>query len=354
MTDDTRPLAAPVPDDGASAPWGRYFNEAYYLTKGREAGLSMPQVPLPEQIQAEREKLQQWARSAVQRQVLESLEVSSEDIIAQREKVNDVREQMPTKEQWVLDAEKGLDEALADQALVGSAEPRPPSPWRFLLPASLLGLLFGLVGATTIATVLRAILRLPDAEPAFYIRWAVALGVLIGLVVANVTPFIQRYAYGAARFVRWAAPLAGACFALGLAGFRMIQSDPETPGVVHFYVTPVAIVLLFCEMGILVFIEMVNQVSANAWEQYHQRWERFRRADERVRVANEALAKARHWYEDSKARVTREDSLLKDLNGRLRDHKHARENVDLLVEHAVQATLRGFDLGRRERGQQNR
>jgi hypothetical protein len=332
----------------ALAPWQRMLNEDYLVTHGRDLGLALPRVLPRDQVDAARANLGRWARSVGVRGIIESCLVSDEEFIAQRQKIDDLRDQIPLREEAVQRAKEELEAVRSENVLVGTQAPRRPPMWLFLVVGTTLGIVFGLIGATTISAVLRSVWRVDVDDPAtFYMKWGTALAVFIGLVIGTVTILTREFAAGAGRFVRWGPGVMGALFAIGLSGYRVLETADD--GSAKLVWSPLAIVLLFLELGILVAIEVVNHVALNAWENYHTANRGYQLGVEKEKAASSKLQDRQTLLTEAKTRFTREDGVHRDMAQKRHFYEVAQNNRAELEDWAERAALRGFEMAFRER-----
>lgn len=333
------------PELALAESWQRYLDPDFFSAEGRKSGLMLPQNAPPKQVEEARGKVTAWARSRGLMMVLDKFRIGEQQLEAQAEKVNDLREQMPTWEQRVLDRQKLLNDVRSE----GIPEPpRRPPIWLFLSVGALLGILFGLIGVPTIASILQSIWRADVADPqTFYMKWAALLGVFVGLIVGTVTILTRQFAAGGSRFVRWGPFLTGLSLALGMSGYRFLQ--PGETGDIEFHVSGIAIVLLFAEMGVLIAIEVNNLIALNAWEKFHSIEHDFQQWAGREKAAQLALDAETKVFDDAKQRLAREYAALEEMQEQDRFYKHAQSNIEFFKDYAAEAAGRGFDLGWGER-----
>jgi hypothetical protein len=338
--------AAPRPEpSAASESWERHLDPDYFTTEGKRSGLALPQMATPDQVAGARAKVVDWARSNGLMRVLDRHRINDLVVQGQQQKVDDLREQMPNWEQRVLDRQKVVDDVRSEG--IPSLPGRPPF-WLFVAVGAVLGLLFGLIGATTIASILQSIWRTEVADPqTFYLAWAVVISLFVGLVIGTATILTREHAAGAGAFVRWGPFVMGLFFAIGLSGYRFLQAG-ET-GALEFHVSGIAIVLLFMEMGILTAIEVNNLVALNAWEKYHAQNHGYQAWSGREKAALAALEAQSKVFGEAKQRLTREYGTLSQFQDQDQFYKHATDNLEYFKEFAVQMAARGFDLGWQER-----
>jgi hypothetical protein len=325
--------------------WQRYLDPDFFSAEGRKSGLLLPQVSSSGHVETERNRVAGWAKSAGLMMILDRYRISEQQLTAQAEKVDDLRESMDTKEQRVLDKRKLLNDVRSEGI---QDSPKRPQVWLFLAVGAALGLVFGVIGATTIASLLQGIWRADVADPqTFYMKWAAVLGIFVGLVIGTVTILTREHAAGASKFVRWGPFLMGLCFALGLSGYRFLQ--PGESGTLEFHVSGIAIVLLFMEVGVLLAIEVNNLVALNAWEKFHATNHDFQQWAGREKAGRLAMEAESEVFEDAKQRLSREYRALEAMQDQDRFYKHATANIEYFKDYAAQAAGRGFDLGWAER-----
>jgi len=333
------------PELAVAESWQRYLDPDFFSAGGRQSGLMLPQNAPQNQVQNARDKVAGWARSVGLMMILDKYRIGEQQLEAQAEKVNDLREQMPTWEQRVLDMQKSLNDVRSE----GIQEPpRRPPMWLFVTVGAVLGVVFGLIGVPTIASILQSIWRPDVADPQrFYMKWGAVLGIFVGLVIGTVTILTREFAAGASRFVRWGPFLMGLCFALGLSGYRFLQ--PGETGELGFHVSGIAIVLLFMEVGVLLAIEVNNLIALSAWEKFHSVEHDFQQWAGREKAAQLALDAETKVFDDAKQRLTREYATLEEMQDQDRFYKHAQANIEFFKDYAAEAAVRGFDLGWGER-----
>jgi hypothetical protein len=325
--------------------WERLIDPDYFATEGRKLAVGLPQKAEPSQVADARDRVVDWATSIGLMRILDQFRIADRALQGQQQKVDDLREQMPGWEQRVLDRRKTLDEFRAQG--VPSPPGRPPL-WLFVCVGAVLGLVFGIIGATTIASILQSIWRTEVADPqTFYMGWAVVLSLFVGLVIGTATILTREYATGAGIAVRWGPFLVGLFFAAGLAGYRFFQ--PGETGALEFHVSGLAVVLLSMEMGILTAIEINNLVALNAWERYHARDAEYEAWVAREKGAIAALDAESKVFDEAKQRLTREYAALRVYEEQDTFYKHAIENLEHYKNSAAKAAAHGFDLGWHER-----
>lgn len=349
MSDESaRTGAADLP--GPYVAWQRLLNEDDFVTKGRQVGVSLPPTAPSDQVARAREGVKEWARTAGLKAIIDSCLVSEAKLKEQAERVNDLREQMPHLREKATEAEVKVYDSQVEQSLVGLTAPEKPSELRFMVPAVVFGAIFGLIGATTISSLLRSVWRVDVDDPAsFYMKWAVGLGLFFGIGLAVMPMIVRRWAPGAGRAGLWGQGAAGLLFALGFGGFRLIASSDEEPGSIDFHLTNVGVALLFLELAILVALEVLNHIALHAWKAYGGASETFRRASERVKVAEMELERRKRNEHEGAERLAREYAGHDLLDQRRHFYEIARTEKSQLEEYVVQCALRGFDMGRAER-----
>ncbi len=333
------------PELALAESWQRYLDPDFFTAEGRKSGLMLPQNATQSQVRDARENMAVWAKSQGLMSVVGMYRIGEQQLGAQAEKANALREDMPTWEQRVLDHQKLLNDVRSE----GIPEPpRRPPMWLFVTVGAGLGVAFGLIGVPTIASVLQSIWGTDVADPqSFYMKWAALLGIFFGLLIGTVTILTRKYAAGASRFVKWGPFLMGLCFALGLSGYRFLQ--PGETGELEFHVSGIAIVLLFMELGVLFAIEVNNLIALSAWEKFHSVEHDFQQWAGREKAAQLALDAETKVFDDAKQRLTREDAALEEMQNQDRFYKHAQTNLDSIKDYVAEAAVRGFDLGWGER-----
>jgi hypothetical protein len=337
-------VAAPPPNP-MTASWERHLNADYFTAEGKKSGMALPQKAEPEQVASARARVIDWAKSIGLVRVLDQYRTDDHEVHGQQQKVNDLREQMPNWEQRVLDRQKALDDVRSNGI---PAAPERPHFTRFAAVGGVLGVLFGVIGASTLSSVLQSLWRTEAADPqTFYMIWGLGIGLLVGLVIGVATIATRDYAADAGAFVEWGSVVTGVFFAVGLAGYRFVQVGEA--GNLEFHVSGLAIVLLCMEMGVLSAIEVNNLVALNAWRQFHSANREHQAWAARERAALAALDAETHVFNEAKQRLAREYGTLAQLEDEQRFYRHASENLDYFKDFAARAAEHGFVLGWQER-----
>lgn len=334
-------------DLGSTESWRSRLREDELVAYGRQIAKALPQTATSGQIESARKSVSSYARYAAGLALVESPKVDEQWIQGELEKVNDLREQMPQWQQNVTDQQKALD----DVRSVGIRDkPQKPPMTRFLVGGWMLGTIFGLIAATTLASVLRSIWRPQVADPeTFYLSWGVAIGLLIGWTVGTAVILLREHSVGAGWFIRWVPFLLGACLAFGLAGYRFLQPGDEDPTRIAVRISGVAVVLLFCEIGILLGIEFVNHVALHAWEQHREAADAYDSWAAKERAALTALAHHGQVLEEARNRLRQGYADLERLHRLKLEYQTALQERETIATFAEGAALRGFDLGWSER-----
>lgn len=322
----------------------------YLVNEGRQRGLSLPAFTSKEEEDVARKSLEGWAKSEGMFYAQAFLIRPPDELEDRSLRVRNLDRQLPEREDKVTQARERLEEVERDCAVsTTTAAPRPPAMWVFLLVAAGLGLVFGLIGATTINSILKAIWKTPaqtmENPDSFYLAWSVVIGAFMGLVVSTFAILTRQYAAKNAGLGLWGPPLVGLFFALGLSGYRMIQNDPDNVGHVRMVFSGLAIVLIFLEIGILFGIEVVNSIAHRAWTEFHDAQAKYERGRERLEAARAEYQRREHLFAEAKGRYERERDELRMLQ----KQDALGRNAVALERFLTEQALRGFESGRREK-----
>ncbi len=317
------------------------FEDDSLLRKGKEFASGL----LPTSSQGEEniryKKMAQYAEAQVDRAIADGNIISDHQIDTLQLRWQTEQGQVPHWENARNDAQKVVSELEQERGLLGE-EPKRPKIGIFLFCGALLGLIFGVIGATTVGDIIFSMFGSDDGSNRdLLFSLGMGISVMIGLIIGTVTIMIREYAIGGSFFIRWAPTLSGMLFALGLGGYRLMQ--PTEHGV-SIHLSSIGIVLTFLELAILLAIEFNDMVLLNAWE----RWDKGR---SEISCKEEQMRRAESELQRRESKYLKELQEADDAQKALYEAHHKKNMASIIkierdhyIQHCLAIMRNGFDV----------